>query len=83
LLGAGVALLVHELSIPLPWIWSRERGPQRYHRRGMPARLLFLCVVMVVAVEARSEERDGLVPTDGSAGRALEAPRMTYRKLAQ
>jgi len=39
----------------------------------MPARLLFLCVVVVVAVEARGEEREAFAPTDEPAGRAQEA----------
>ena len=39
----------------------------------MPARLLFLCVVLGAAVEARAEERQGVVPTDEPAGRALQA----------
>jgi hypothetical protein len=39
----------------------------------MPAGLLCLCVVLVVAVEARGEEREGVVPTDAHAERAQEA----------
>jgi hypothetical protein len=39
----------------------------------MPARLLFLCGVLVVADKARGEEREEAAPTDESAGRALEA----------
>jgi hypothetical protein len=39
---------------------------------GMPARLLFLCGVLVVAVEARGEERDEGAPIEEPAGRALE-----------
>jgi hypothetical protein len=36
----------------------------------MPARLLFLCVVMVVATYVRGEERDTVAPTDEPAGPA-------------
>jgi hypothetical protein len=38
----------------------------------MLAKLLFLCAVMVVAVEARSDQREGVAPTDEPAGRALQ-----------
>ena len=39
----------------------------------MSARLLFLCAVLGAAVEARAEDRQGIVPTDEPAGRALQA----------
>jgi len=40
---------------------------------AMPARVLFLCVVMVAAAYARGEERDKVAPTDETDGPALKA----------
>jgi hypothetical protein len=47
-------------------------NPQRYHRRDMPARSHFFFVVLVVAGEARGEERDGNAPREEPVRRSLQ-----------